>query len=69
VLSGGVRVLPEHLSELLRSEVLKRDVLEGDRAEAAAKLVRKLHRKRIKVATTPDQSVPAPLAAGMGDDA
>jgi hypothetical protein len=47
-LSGGVRVTPEHLAELLRNEVLKRDVLEGERAGAATKLVRRLGRKRAK---------------------
>jgi len=48
VLSGGVRVAPEHLAELLRSEILKRDVLEGERAEVAAKLVRRVTRRRAK---------------------
>ena len=45
-LAPGIRVTEETLSELLRLEVLKRDVLEGDKAETAAKRVRRATRKR-----------------------
>jgi hypothetical protein len=45
-LAPGIRVTEETLSELLRLEVLKRDVLEGEKAETAAKLVRRATRKR-----------------------
>jgi hypothetical protein len=45
-LAPGIRVTEEALSELLRIEVLKRDVLEGDKAETAAKRLRRATRKR-----------------------
>lgn len=48
-LSGGVKVTTEHLGELLRTEVLKRDVLEGERAEAATRLVRRLGRRKARI--------------------
>ena len=45
-LFAGLKVEEDDLAELLRAEVLKRDALEGDRAAAAAKMVRKLSRRR-----------------------
>jgi len=42
----GISVSLEQIEELLRAEVLKRDALEGDRAEAATKLVRRSLRRR-----------------------
>lgn len=45
-ISGGLSVSTEHLGDLLRNEILKRDVLEGERAGAAAKLVKRLERRR-----------------------
>jgi hypothetical protein len=63
-LSGGVKVTTEHLGDLLRTEVLKRDVLEGDRAEAATKLVRKLGRRKPRTSQPAEQpAVNTPPAA------
>jgi hypothetical protein len=45
-LAPGIRVTEETLAELLQVEVLKRDVLEGDKAGTAAKRVRRATRKR-----------------------
>jgi hypothetical protein len=45
-LAPGIRVSEETLGELLQMEVLKRDVLEGEKAETAAKRVRRAARKR-----------------------
>lgn len=44
----GLKVTEEDLAALLRNEVLKRDVLEGERAVVAEKTVRKVARKRDK---------------------
>jgi predicted type IV restriction endonuclease len=44
----GVRVSEDDLSQLLASEVIKRDALEGARAEDAAKIVRRYSRKRAR---------------------
>ncbi len=51
-LSDGVSVTPEKIVKILESEVLKRDVLEGDEAAKARARVRKLYGKAKK---TPDQ--------------
>jgi hypothetical protein len=46
--SSGVTVNTEHIGELLRNELIKRDALEGEKAEAASKLVRRVLRRRQK---------------------
>lgn len=60
----GVRVGAEEIAGLLRNEVLKREVLEGERAGAAEKLVRRASRKQQR--TKPDSTelavVPAAVA-------
>lgn len=45
-MDADVKVSSEHLAELLHNEVIKRDVLDGDRAAAAGKLVRRAARRR-----------------------
>jgi hypothetical protein len=45
-LFSGLKVSKDELRELLTSEVLKRDVLEGDKATAAARRLRRSERKR-----------------------
>jgi hypothetical protein len=68
-LAPGIRVTEETLGELLQLEVLKRDVLEGDKAETAAKRVRRATRKRERdrLAEAEEESVTpmavAPLSA------
>lgn len=68
----GLRVSEDDLVALLRNEVLKRDVLEGDRAVVAEKLIRKVARKRDKPKTAPPVSLPAastqPVQIRAGDD-
>jgi hypothetical protein len=49
----GIKVTDAQLDALLRGEVLKRDVLEGDRANAAEKLVKRRTRKRAKEQAEP----------------
>jgi hypothetical protein len=44
----GVRATTEELATLLRSEVIKRDVLEGERALAAEKAIRRGARRRLR---------------------
>ena len=70
----GTAVTEEDVAALMRDEVLKRDVLEGDRAAAAQRLMRRASRKRerAKAATLTDAPVSgdvvadAPVAAGDG---
>lgn len=65
----GLRVDDAQIGDLLRTEVIKRDVLEGDRAAAADKLVRRSSRKRTRsparprpgeISTAADVSLPVP---------
>ena len=47
-LSSGIKVEATEIDKMLRSEVLKRDVIEGDEADKAASRVRRLSRRRAK---------------------
>ncbi|HEY9425797.1 MAG TPA: type I restriction enzyme HsdR N-terminal domain-containing protein [Gemmatimonadaceae bacterium] len=60
----GVRVGAEEIAGFLRNEVLKREVLEGERADAADKLVRRANRKhqRVKAERPEPAAVPAAVA-------
>jgi type I restriction and modification enzyme subunit R-like protein len=59
----GVKVTEEELAQLLGSEVLKRDVLDGERAAEATKIVRRLARRLAKAAVSPASAVAlAPVA-------
>lgn len=60
-LSKGLKVSAEEIAELLRSDVLKREVLEGEKAAEAASLVRRAGRRRAKTA--------AAEASGGNDEA
>ena len=52
------------IAGFLRNEVLKREVLEGERADAAEKLVRRANRKhhRVKTERPEPAAVPAAVA-------
>jgi hypothetical protein len=52
-----VRATVAELEELLRTEVLKRDVLEGERSVAAEKMIRKCARRRLRAKAASDESV------------
>lgn len=60
-----MKVTEADLAKLLASEVIKRDALEGPRAEDAAKVIRKYARRRAKAehvaqaSTTPPNQLPA----------
>lgn len=60
----GVRVGVDEIAGFLRNEVLKREVLEGERADAAEKLVRRANRKhqRVKAERPEPATVPAAVA-------
>jgi len=60
----GIRIRESEIAELVRNEVLKREVLDGERAAAAEKLVRKANRRRQRVKTERAASpvVPATVA-------
>lgn len=72
----GTKITSEELSEILQSEVLKRDALEGDKAEVAAKTVKRAVRrqKRAQRSTEaepdpgkqPSSSAPSPVVATPG---
>lgn len=54
------RVTTDELAGLLQSEVIKRELLEGDKAEAAAKTVKRaVRRRRPALGTTENEEVPA----------
>lgn len=44
-LSDGIKIEPEEIEAILRTEVIKREVVEGDQAEAAKARVNKFYRK------------------------
>ena len=62
-LSPDVKVSRDELAALLCGEVLKRDVLEGDKADAAASLVKKLARRRARKQAAKTGEHPVPLSA------
>jgi hypothetical protein len=62
-LSPDVKISREDLGEILRNEVLKRETIEGDRAEEATKMVKKLTRRRERrkaAAEAPEKAPPSP---------
>jgi len=52
-LAPGVKVENQEIEQILRNEVLKRDVIEGDEASKAMNRVRKMAKKPVKRATKP----------------
>jgi hypothetical protein len=59
----GLRITSEQIADLMRAEVLKRDAIEGDRAEAAEKLLRRAARKRVKPKAEAPEPTPPSVAA------
>lgn len=62
----GLSVSEDDIANILRADVLKRDVLEGERALSAEKIVRRVARKREKAKLPPPaapSAVPAELPA------
>jgi hypothetical protein len=72
----GTKITSEELSEILQTEVLKRDALEGDKAEVAAKTVKRAVRRQKRAqrgaeaepdpGKQPSSSVPSPVGATPG---
>ena len=60
-MSPGVKITEEEVAEVLRSEVLKRDVVEGDRPKEAARAIRRAARRRSR------QSKAEPTPAGEAE--
>lgn len=56
----GVRIDEADLRELLRTEVVKRDCIEGEQALAAERAIRKHARRRVKKVETPDRGPDLP---------
>ncbi|HUT59296.1 MAG TPA: type I restriction enzyme HsdR N-terminal domain-containing protein [Phycisphaerae bacterium] len=82
-MADGLKVDVEEIEQLLRGEVLKRDVVEGEEAEAAQVAVKKLHKKVARRRTKqwnhaqtepaqgepmPQASKPPPVPPGAGSD-
>jgi hypothetical protein len=64
-LSPDVRITVEEVRASLQSEVLKRDVLEGEKAEAARRLVNRASTRKLKTPRTPKaQNEPATVTDG-----
>ena len=57
--SDGILVTPEEIQKVLTTEVLKRDVLEGEDASKAQARIRRFYNKTAKK-TKDEQSTPAP---------
>lgn len=53
----GTKITPEELAAVLTAEVMKRDVLEGDKAIAAAKTVKRAVRRRQRALRADDNEV------------
>lgn len=59
----GIRISETEIADLVRNDVLKREVLDGDRAAAAEKLVRKASRKRQRAKVEHDSTPSVPAAS------
>lgn len=70
-LSDGLRVDVEEVEQLIRNEVLKREVVEGDEADAAQVRVNKFYKKaqRRRAKETGDNQTPAPQEMALAEDA
>jgi hypothetical protein len=64
-LAPGLRITEEELATLLQLEVLKRDALEGDKADVAAKRVRRAVRKRERERTAEPEEAKQPAASAL----
>jgi hypothetical protein len=69
-ISDGLRVDLEELDLMIRGEVLKREVVEGDEAEAAQARVNKFYRKtqRRRIKETSDTQAPSPQEGPATED-
>lgn len=66
-LSPGVKIDREELAALISNEILKRDVLEGEKAEAAVAFVKKMTRRRARKRVA-DQTEAPVVSAPAGPD-
>jgi hypothetical protein len=60
-LASGIKVENNEIEQILRNEVLKRDVIEGDEASKAMIRVRKISKKAVKRAAKPPIRKPETL--------
>lgn len=68
-LSPGLKVSEDQLEALLRAEVLKRDVLEGERVQSAEKMVRRMIRRRERAGSEDAGSNEKPANSSLGQSA
>ena len=55
--SPGVRIEPEELAAVLANEVIKREVLEGEKADEALKMIKKASNKALRARTSKEMPV------------
>lgn len=58
-ITPDVRIATEEIESVLRQEVLKREVLEGEKADAARKLVARASGRALRAAQSKDETPPA----------
>jgi len=66
-MSSGVKVEVEYLRSLLRDEVLKRDLVEGDEAKAASQNIKRLQRAATRKKVTSKNGEDTPIVAPVED--
>lgn len=59
-LAPGLKVTDDQVAEVLRNEVIKRDALEGERAESAQAMVKRAQRRRLRAAAVEASTPTAP---------
>lgn len=68
-MSSGVKVEVDYLRSLLRDEVLKRDLVDSDEAQAATQNIKRLQRAATRKKTASREAEEAPIVARVEDAA
>lgn len=66
-LSPDVRIEPEEIRSVLRTEVIKREVLEGEKAEEAKRKVSSAAKIALRNPSSKSEKIPVPIVTGEGD--
>ncbi|MCK5862703.1 MAG: type I restriction enzyme HsdR N-terminal domain-containing protein [Candidatus Hydrogenedentes bacterium] len=61
-LAGGMKIEIPEIENIVRNEVLKREIVEGDEAEAAKTRLNKFYKKKLLSRKTKKESVPQPIS-------
>lgn len=65
----GTKITPDELSTLLQTEVLKRELVEGDKADAAARTVKRAVRRRQRTLRIADDDPPVSTPSAVSPPA